>query len=122
MIEIEMNTARLKLTVKGHAMPDESPQYKEICAACSALVQALAYTITKFNNEGDALEIFKFQDEPGDVILKVKPTEWAERSIRKRFDVYGDGLELLAMSHPCSVKMIWDGELIIPSEEEQKNE
>ena len=122
MIEIEMNTARLKLTVKGHAMPDESPQYKEICAACSALVQALAYTITKFNSEGDALEIFKFQDEPGDVILKVKPTEWAERSIRKRFDVYGDGLELLAMSHPCSVKMIWDGELIIPSEEEQKNE
>ena len=122
MIEIEMNTARLKLTVKGHAMPDESPQFKEICAACSALVQALAYTITKFNHEGDALELFKFQDEPGNVILKVKPSEWAERSIRRRFNEYGDGLELLALSHPCSVEMIWDGEKILANGEEKNDE
>jgi len=122
MISINMNTARFKLTVTGHAQPEESEQYKEICSACSALVQALAYTITKFNHEGDALELFKFQDEPGNVILKVKPSEWAERSIRRRFNEYGDGLELLALSHACSVEMIWDGEKILPNEEDKKDE
>ena len=122
MIRINLNSARMKLTIEGHAQPEESEQYKEICAAASALVQALAYSITKFNHEGDALEIFKFQDEPGDVLLKVKPSEWSERAILRRFNEYGDGMELLALSHPQSVEMIWDGEKILPEKEDGKHE
>jgi len=120
MIEINLNTARWKLTVKGHAMPEESDQYKEICAAASAIVQSLVYSITKFNHEGDALESMKYVNDPGDLLFKCFPEQWAETSIRRRFNEYGDGLELLAMSHPYSVQMIWDGEKIIPNEEEMK--
>ena len=121
MIEINLNTASFKLTVTGHAEPDESDSYQQICAATSAIVQALAYSITKFNHEGDAMQSFKFQDEPGNVLLKVVPEEWAENSIRRRFYEYGDGLELLALSHSCSVQMIWDGEKILQAKEERKD-
>lgn len=119
MITINMNTARFKLTVEGHAQPEETELYKEVCAACSAIVQALVYSITKFNHEGDALEIFKYRDDPGNVLLKVKPSKWSESSIKRRFNEYGDGLELLALSHPYSVEFIWDGEKITPEEEKQ---
>ena len=119
MIRIEMNTARFKLTVEGHAEPEETSMYKEVCAACSAIVQSLVYSITKFNHEGDVLEIFKYRDDPGNVLLKVKPSEWAESSVKRRFNEYGDGLELLALSHPYSVQFIWDGEPILPEEEEK---
>jgi len=123
MIRINLNSARTKLTIEGHAQPEESAQYKEICAAASALVQALAYSITKFNHEGDALELFKFDDTPGNVLLKVKASEWSERAITRRFNEYGDGFELLALSHPYSVEMIWDGEKILPEmKEEGKHE
>ena len=47
MITITMNSKRLKLTVTGHAMPEESPQYKEICAAVSAMAQSMMYAISK---------------------------------------------------------------------------
>jgi len=120
MIEINLNTARFKLTVKGHAEPDESDSYQQICAATSAIVQALAYSITKFNHEGDALKEFKFRDDPGNAELRVWPEEWAENSIKRRFNEYGDGLELLALSHNCSVSMIWDGEKIIQNGEDEK--
>ena len=115
MIEITMNTARFKLTVKGHAQPEESPDYKEICAAASALAQALAYSISKF--PGDAMKAFEYRPEPGDMLIRAYPEEWAELGTRNRMKAYADGLELLARSHPQSVSMIRDGEKIIPEEE-----
>lgn len=117
MIEINMNTARFKLTVKGHATAEESEQYKEICASASALAQSLLYSISKFNtDEKQALKSLEYRRDFGDMMVRAWPEEWAEHSIRKRFQIYGDGLELLAKSHPVSVHMIWDGEEIIPEE------
>ena len=115
MIEITMNTARFKLTVKGHAEPGESDQYKEICAAASALAQALAYSISKF--PGDAMKSFEYRPEPGDLLIRAYPEDWAELGTKNRFKAYAEGLELLALSHPQSITMILDGEKIIPEKE-----
>ena len=126
MITIEMNTARLKLTVKGHAMPEETNEKQSdiICAAASALAQALMYTITKYNSEnkeGAARDIV-YKNDPGNLMIKVFPENWAERELKHRFRIYGDGMQLLAESHPQSVTMIRDGERIIAQEEEGKHE
>jgi uncharacterized protein YsxB (DUF464 family) len=120
MIRINMNTIRFKLTVEGHAMPEESEDYSIICAGASMLVQALVYSIEKFNSGGDALSSMKYRDDPGNVLLEVHPEEWARISIAKRFNYYGDGLELLAMNNPECVEFIWDGEKIIPYKEDDK--
>lgn len=114
MIEITMNTARYKLTVKGHAMPEEGEQYKEICAAASALAQALAYSITKLPR--DAMKSFEYRPDPGDLLIRAYPEEWAELVTKNRFKTYADGLELLAMSHPQSITMVLDGEKITEKE------
>ena len=120
MIKITMNTTRFMLTVEGHAEPKETEQYKEVCAATSAIVQSLVYSISKFNGDDDALSSMKYRNDPGNVLLKVYPEEWARLSIAKRFNYYGDGLELLAKSHPYSVEFIWDGERINPDKEDGK--
>ena len=114
MIEITMNTARYKLTVKGHAMPEEGAQYKEICAAASALAQALAYSISKL--PGDAMKSFEYRPDPGDLLIRAYPEDWAELVTKNRFKTYADGLELLAMSHPQSITMVLDGEKITEKE------
>lgn len=124
MIEIKMTTNRYKMTVTGHAQPEESAEYKEICAAVSALTQSLAYSISKLNEERGALEqgalkAFDYRGDPGDMKLKAYPEKWAEVVIRQRFRTYGDGLELLAKSHAEAVTMIRDGERILPDEEEK---
>lgn len=120
MIHIEMNTTRFLLTIEGHAQPEEHKDYKEICAAASMLAQGLAYSISKLNGDSDALSSMKYRDEPGNMMLKVYPEEWARISIGWRFNYYGDGLEMLALAHPQCVEFIWDGEKILPDKEDRK--
>ena len=114
MIEIRIDTKRLKLSVKGHATPEESEKYKEICAAASALAQALAYSVSK----SDAKQEMQYRPDPGDLFLLVIPEEKLDALMKIRFALYADGMELLAKSHPYSVKMIRDGKRIKPEEDE----
>ena len=115
MIEIRMDTKRLKLSVKGHATPEESEKYKEICAAASALAQALAYSVSK----SDAKEEMQYRPDPGDLFLLVIPEKKMDALMKIRFALYADGLELLAKSHPFSVTMIRDGQRILPYKEDE---
>lgn len=119
MITIRMNTAKLKLTIDGHATPAESGEWKEICAATSALAQALMYSLTKYNDGKDTMKSVEYRPEAGNMMIRVFPETWAERGLRNIFKVYGDGLQLLAESHPQSVEMIRDEERIITKEEGQ---
>lgn len=115
MITITMNTERLKVTITGHATAEEGNQYKEICSAASALAQSLMYSISKF--PADALKSAEYRPDPGNLMIRIFPEEWAALGVRNRFKAYGDGLELLAKSHPQSVTMIRDGERILPERE-----
>ena len=112
MIIINMNTKRLKLTVEGHAKREESGGFREICNCAGALAQGLAYTVSKLTEQEGVLQDYKYRDDPGNLMLKVFPEEDAAEDVRRIFDNYGDGFELLAKSHPYSVTFIRDGELI----------
>ena len=120
MITITMNTARLKLTVEGHAIPAEDQEeldYLRICSAASALSQSLAYAITKYNDGEGTMKSFNYRPDPGNLLIRVFPETWAEREFRHIFEIYSRGFQLLAESHPQSVTFIKDGERIIAKEE-----
>lgn len=118
MIEINLNTGRLKLQIKGHAMQEENQDHSLICAATSAIAQGLVYCISKMDNAEGALRSIQYRDTPGDYFLLVIPEQWAENMIKHRFRNFGDALEMMAKAHPESVEMIWDGEKIMPDKEE----
>ena len=122
MIKITLSTKDFVLLVKGHAQPEESERYRETCAAASMLAQALAYSISKFQEQQNGILQVDYRDEPGDMLLLVVPEKWAEATVRKRFRAYGDGLELLAQSNPESVQMEWNGKPVKPEEGEQEHE
>ena len=119
MIEITMNTARLKLTIKGNALETEHNDHSAICTAVSAIAQGLPYSISKMDHAEGALRSMQYRNEPGDYFLLVIPEQWAENMIKHRFRDYGDGLEMLAKAHPECVSMIWDGEKILPDKEDE---
>lgn len=119
MISIEMNTKRLKLTIRGHAQPEEMEKYKECCSSASAIAQSMVYAVSRYN-DGAALEKFDYRNEPGDFMVKLLPAEKEEKALQMIMTLYGYGLELLAKSHPQSVRMIWDGARIIPDKEMKK--
>lgn len=116
MIHIEMNTNRLKLTIKGHAQPAETEQYREICSAASAIAQSMVYAISRYN-DGSALKELDYRPDPGNLMVRLMPEEKQEEPLKMIMTLYGYGLELLAKSHPYSVQMIWDGAKIIPDKE-----
>ena len=122
MININLSVEKFILTVTGHAQPDECEQYREVCAASSMLVQGLAYSITKFQDAQNGIQEIDYRNQPGDMLLRIKPDPWAEATVRKRMRAYGDGLELLAQSEPQSVSMTWDGIPVKPEEGEKGNE
>ena len=119
MIRIELNTNRMKLTVKGHAEPEEMEKYRECCAAASAISQAMVYAVSQWN-DGSALKALDYKNDPGDLMVKLFPEEKAEKQLQMILTLYGYGLELLAKSHPQSVEMIWDGAKIIADHKEMK--
>jgi hypothetical protein len=112
MIDIEVNTGRYRITVKGHALPEESEDYQAICTAVSALTQALAYSIGKCGGDKSALKKMDYRADRGDMLIRAWPEPWAELGIRGIFRCYCDGLEMMAKVRPESVHMIWDGEEI----------
>ena len=122
MIKITFSSKDLVLMVKGHALPEENELNKEICASASMLTQALAYSVSKFQDQQNGILQIDYRDQPGNMLLHVIPEKWAEAATRKRFKAYGDGLELLAMSNPESVTMEWDGRPVKPEEGEQEHE
>lgn len=122
MITINLSVEKFKVTVTGHAQPEEGENYRETCAATSMLIQGLAHSITKFQAAQNGIQEIDYRGEPGDMLLRIKPEPWAEATVRKRMRAYGDGLELLAMSEPQSVRMTWDGIPVEPEEGEKGNE
>ena len=73
MIHIEMNTTRLKLTVKGHAQPMEGEQYREACSAVGALAQSLMYTVGLYNGGEGIAKSITYKNQPGDLLIKIFP-------------------------------------------------
>lgn len=122
MINITLSVDKFTLKVTGHATPDEGETYREVCAAASMLVQGLAHSITKFQAAQNGIQEIDYRDQPGDLLLRIKPDPWAEATVRKRMRAYGDGLELLALSDPQSVSMTWDGTPVEPEEGAKDNE
>lgn len=117
MIHIEMNTGRLKMTVKGHALPEECGEdYGKICNAVGALAQGMVYAVTRYE-EGAALDSMDYRPDSGNLMIRMKAEEGYENRLRGIWDLYGYGLELMAKSHPQSVEMIWDGAKVIPDKE-----
>jgi hypothetical protein len=53
------------------------------------------------------------------LFLLVIPEKGMDALMKIRFALYGDGMELLAKSHPYSVTMIRDGERILPDKEDE---
>ena len=111
MISINLNTARFKLTIEGHAQPEESDQYKEICSAASALAQAMVYAVTRYR-EGTLLKELDYRPDSGDLMVHMFPEAGDGMEIRRIWELYGYGMELLALSHQQSVTMIRDGKRI----------
>lgn len=122
MIHINMSVEKFTLVVKGHAEPNESEQYREICAGASMLAQGMMASITKFQKEHNGIRRILYRGDPGDMILTVEPEPWAEATIRKRMRAYADGMELLTLSNPECVEMLWDGIPVKPEEGEQGDE
>lgn len=119
MIEINMNTKRLKLSIKGHALQTETDHHSAICTGVSAIAQGMAYTYSKISK---AMREVQYRDDPGDLFLLAIPEDYAVAPAREIFKAYGNGLEMMAKCHPESVSMIWDGEKILPDKEDGKHE
>ena len=122
MISINLSVDKFHLIVKGHAQPEESEDYREVCAGASMLAQGLAHSIAKFQKEQDGIRHLLYRGDPGDMLLAVEPEAWAEATVRKRMRAYGDGMELLALSNPECVEMLWDGLPVKPEEGEEGHE
>ncbi len=116
MIRINLDTKHFTLTIEGHARQEEGGEFNAVCTAVSAIAQGVAYCVTKENTEKDILEGMDYRPEPGDFLIRLLPTEWARVKVRKILNIYGDGLEMLAMSHPEFIRMERDGAIILAPE------
>lgn len=101
MIKIAMGP--YKLYAKGHAGFDESGK-DVICAAVSALVQALALGLEREERRG-GLSRVEIKLESGEALLSVVPSPNCEREVRLLFDVFAEALLRIAEEYPEYVEV-----------------
>lgn len=119
MIEIRMDTKRLKMKIEGHAQPEECDDHTLVCNAASVLAQGLVYSCKKYSDEKQAAKEIKYRPDRGDMFFLVIPEKWAEVVFRAKFRTYADGLMCLAENRPESVTMILDGKKIEADKEDE---
>lgn len=113
MIEIRLDDRSFTLEIKGHAMAEEGPEHRFICSNVSVIAQGLAYCLTKYEKEHEALYGMDYRPEEGDLLLKALPEDWAKAAVKKRFQIAGDMLEMLAICEGSYIHMTWNGQEII---------
>lgn len=91
---IRIGIAPWRLQADGHAGYDE-PGKDIVCAAVSALLQALALGLDRLERYGDVCDKVILLDT-GDAVLAATPTKGNEREVRLLFDVFGEALLRLA--------------------------
>ena len=76
MIEIRLDTDRkMELTVTGHATAEEGEEHSLICNSVSVLAQGMAYCLTKYESDHEALLGLDYRPDKGDMLLKLFPEE-----------------------------------------------
>ena len=70
MIIIDLSVEKFQLIIKGHAQPEETEDYFQVCAGASMLAQGLAHSIAKFQKQQDGIKRILYRGDPGDMVLK----------------------------------------------------
>ena len=91
---IRVRIAPLRVQAAGHAGYDE-PGKDIVCAAVSALLQALALGIERLERYGHITEKAVLLEE-GEAVLAATPAQGHEQAARLLFDVFGEALLRLA--------------------------
>lgn len=100
-----LNNETYKLTVTGHANTGEPGKFDEVCAAVSTLVFTLAQNI---KDAGDLKWLRKnptLKLEPGDAVIKAKPTTNKEPMVAAMFTLIVRGLEMIAANYPDFIEI-----------------
>lgn len=117
MIRIDLDDKHFTLRVTGHATAEEGKDHQLICNAVSVIAQGLAYSVTRLEKEREAITGLDYRPESGNLLLKIYPEQWAEAAVRKRMQIFGDALEMLAICESSYITMVWNGEEIKGQEE-----
>ena len=91
---IRVRLAPFRVQADGHAGFDE-PGRDIVCAAVSALLQALALGLARLERYGHITDTAILLDE-GEAVLTATPTQGHQQAARLLFDVFGEALLRLA--------------------------
>ena len=91
---IRIRIAPLRVQADGHAGYDE-PGKDIVCAAVSALLQALALGLERLERYGHATDTVMLLEE-GEAVLAAIPAQGHQQAVRLLFDVFGEALLRLA--------------------------
>ena len=100
---VKITVAPYRITAVGHAGYDE-PGKDIVCAAVSALLQALAVGIERLARY-DHLITKKIELEEGEAVLSVIPTKEHDQEARLLFDVFAEALLRIAQDYPEYVEV-----------------
>lgn len=105
MIEIKFDADKLKLTVKGHAEYAEKGQ-DIVCAGVSALVGALAITLSDMWEGNSMMKKPITRLKEGNTLIQAYAKPEYKKTLSLVFYPILEGLDLIARKYPENVSMV----------------
>ena len=108
MIQVSMNWEDMTLVVDGHAKYDEKGK-DIVCAAVSALAQALLFRLEEDQQRGRMMMWYKRDEEKGYLRIKAQPNSGYREPTRAYFKLVMTGIKKIEEQYPDYVKIgeVW---------------
>lgn len=100
MIKVKFDMIDFALDMEGHANAPREGDFDLVCCAASTIGQMLLYTLEQYNDSRGGIEKIDEEMEPGKLHIRARVKEWARVSVKTRFMIIRDGMEMLQDRYP----------------------
>lgn len=100
MIRVKIDMTDFTMDMEGHAEAPREGEFDLVCCAASTIGQLLLYTLEEYKAMHDGNVRIEESMESGKLHIRAKAKEWARVSIRSRFQLIREGMEMLADRYP----------------------
>lgn len=104
MIEVKINRADLSIHMRGHAGAMQENGIDAVCAAASMILFTLIYSASKDMKDYKLMNVDSWT-EKGNAYVKLHTTQKSRDRAQAKYDMACDGLEMLSIKYPGSIKV-----------------
>jgi len=105
MIRVRIDVNDLTMEMEGHANAPRVGDSDLVCCAASTIGQLLVYSLEEYSDRHGGAVKLQEEMEKGKLHVHAICKEWARVSVRTRYHIAAEGMEMLQEKYPAYIRI-----------------